>query len=126
MKRREFSRSQRAAIILRATNAAGMVVCEGCGLVLARKPFEIDHEIAEALIVDKSKPLTIDDGKLLGVECCHRGGANKTRDDVRVIAKAKRVEARHLASRTPSRNPMPGSRASGIRKRMNGTVEKRT
>lgn len=31
MMRREFSRKHRAAIILRATNERGQVVCEGCG-----------------------------------------------------------------------------------------------
>ena len=57
--RREFSRKQRAEIILRATGPDGVIVCEGCGLRLGKKPFEIDHIIAEALIVDKSAPLSI-------------------------------------------------------------------
>lgn len=38
----------------------------------ARKPYHIDHTIADALQVDKSRKLTADDGKLLGVECCHK------------------------------------------------------
>jgi hypothetical protein len=41
------------------------------------------------------------------------------------IAKAKRREALAGGFKTKTRNPMPGSKASGIRKRMDGTVEKR-
>lgn len=50
-------------------------------------------------------------------------GIAKTRRDHASAAKAKRVKARHLGIRT-SRRPLPGSKASGIRKRMNGGVEK--
>jgi hypothetical protein len=97
MKRREFSNKLRAKIVHRATDPrTGMVVCERCGYVLGKKPYEIDHIVAEALVIDKSKPLTEDDGQLLGMECCHRGNDGKTAADVRRIAKAKRVELRHL------------------------------
>jgi len=41
--------------------------------------------------VDKSRKLTDDGGKLLGVECCH---APKAKVDVAVIAEAKRREAK--------------------------------
>lgn len=123
MTRREFSRAVQAQIVLRATNARGMVCCEGCGLVLGKKPYEIDHTIAEALVVDKRKALTAEHGQLLGKECCH---APKTRQhDIPAIARAKRREARHLGIKKSTSRPLPGSRASGIRKRMNGTVESR-
>lgn len=91
--RREFTRSVKAAIVLRATNAAGHVQCEGCGLVLGKRPYHIDHTKADALEVDKRRKLTADDGQLLGAECCH---APKTRADVAMIAKAKRREAKTL------------------------------
>lgn len=48
MPRLEFTRKVRAEIILRATNAVGIVTCEGGGLVLGKKPFEIDHTLPEA------------------------------------------------------------------------------
>jgi len=51
-------------------------------------------------------------------------GIEKTRDDHARAAKAKRVKAAHLGIKATKR-PMPGSRASGLRKRMNGKVEKR-
>lgn len=107
MKRREFTRAQMAAIVHRAMNADGQIVCEGCGLVLGSKKYEIDHRVAEALVVDKAVPLTIEDGQLLGMECCHRGGRRKTAHDQADIARAKRREARHLGIRKPSRWPKP-------------------
>ena len=94
--RREFPKRIRLKIVQRAMNAAGHVTCEGCGLVLGHRPYEIDHVIAEALIVDKSAPLSAGDGQLLGVDCCHRGGRNKTADDVSAIARAKRRKAKHV------------------------------
>jgi hypothetical protein len=91
-RRREFSRKVKAEIKARATNAAGVVCCEGCGLVLGKKPYQIDHTIAEELVVDKSRKLTAADGKLLGQECCH--GPKTGKHDAPVIAEAKRREAK--------------------------------
>jgi 5-methylcytosine-specific restriction enzyme A len=47
-----------------------------------------------------------------------------TRKRTAAIAKSNRVRAGHLGIKRTSR-PMPGSRASGWRKRMDGTVERR-
>lgn len=93
--RREFPRRIRAAIILRATNGGGLVCCEGCGLVLGKKPFEVDHTIPEALVMDKTRPLTAADGKLLGKACCH---TPKTADDIGRIRKADRQRDRHTGA----------------------------
>lgn len=116
MTRREFTRAQKAAIVHRAMNDAGQVVCEKCGLVLGAKVYEIDHRVPEALVIDKTKPLTIADGWLLGLDCCHRP---KTAIDKGVIAKAVRREANSLGF-AKARNPMPGSKASRWRKPFNG------
>lgn len=51
---------------------------------------------------------------------CHRA---KTRLDVKLKAKVARVRQRHLGIRKPSR--FPGSRDSGFKRKMNGTVERR-
>ena len=48
----------------------------------------------------------------------------KTKGDVSAIAKAKRVKAKHIGA--GKRSTMPGSKGSGWRKRMDGTVERRT
>lgn len=92
MARREFPKPVYMQIVRRAMLSTGEIVCEGCGLVLGKKPYHVDHTIPDALFLDKSRKLTADDGKLLGVECCH---APKTKVDVAVIAEAKRREAKH-------------------------------
>lgn len=93
MSRREFTKTVYALIVKRAMHPKHGICCEGCGQVLGKKKFHVDHTIPDALQVDKSRKLTVDDGKLLGVECCH---APKTKADVTVIAEAKRREAKFL------------------------------
>lgn len=115
--RREFPRKIRAAIVLRATNADGLICCEGCGLVLGRKPYEVDHTTPEALVMDKSKPLTADDGKLLGKACCH---SPKTAEDIRRFRKADRQRDRHTGAMRKTARPLPGSRASGWKQKLSG------
>lgn len=60
----------------------------------------------------------------LRVACswCHRA---KTAEDVAEKATVDRARKKHLGL-SKSRNPMPGSRASGLRRRMDGTVERRS
>lgn len=102
MSRREFPKSVKAEIVRRSMTKEGLVACEGCGLILGKKPYDIDHTIADALFLDKSRKLTADDGKLLGKECCHD---QKTREhDIPIIAKAKRREARDLGITRPAGN----------------------
>ncbi len=102
--RREFPRKVRFEIIKRASDEKGNISCEGCGLRLGKKAWHIDHTVAEALVVDKTIPLTAKDGKLLGWDCCH---APKTAVDVGVIAKCVRVRERHLGIKKPSGFPKP-------------------
>lgn len=91
-KRREFNPTQRREIVNRSKDAKGRICCERCGLVLAGKPYEIDHIIPEGLRpeADKAKKLTITEGQLLGKDCCHRGEDGKTKADQRQIAKSNR------------------------------------
>ena len=121
MNRREFSPKVRLEIKRRAT-IAGKITREGCGLVLGAKAWHIDHTIPDAQMIDKSRPLTAADGKLLGWDCCHKP---KTAIDIRVIAKTKRMELGRSGAR-PSSNPIPGSKASGWRKPFNKPAERRT
>ncbi len=117
MSRREFPDRVKAQIVHRAMNADGQVVCEGCGFVLGKKPYHIDHTIPDAMYTDKTRDLTKDDGKLLGWACCHKP---KTAADQRDIAKVRRVERKHLGIRRPSR--MAGSRDTKFKRKMNGEV----
>ncbi len=52
---------------------------------------------------------------------CHK---IKSAEEAPRKAKADRQRAAHLGIRKPSSRPIPGSRASGIRKRMSGEVER--
>jgi hypothetical protein len=115
--RREFPRSVKAEIVKRAMDEKGRIRCEGCYGVVRR--FEIDHVIAEALVVDKTKPLTAKDGQLLGY-CCHRGEGGKTAEDVGNIARAKRREAKHLGIK--KRSTFACSRDSKFKKKVSGEV----
>lgn len=119
--RREFPRSVREEIVRRAKNERGQICCEGCSLVLGAKPYEIDHVIAEALVVDKTKPLTAKDGQLLGL-CCHRGEDGKTAKDVTNIARAKRRSANHDGYARRSSRPIMGSKGTRFRKKVSGEV----
>lgn len=104
MKRREFTREQRAHMIKRASDEKGVIRCEGCGLNITGKVIEIDHTIPEAMLVasDRLKPLTIEMGKVLGRDCCHRAPGGKTAQDMSNLAEAKNREASHLGARRPS------------------------
>lgn len=97
--RREFTRSQKVAMLKRAMDARGCIRCEGCGLNVSGKVVEFDHVIPEALILDKTTELSIEDGRVLGRDCCHRAPGTKTARDLAAIAEAKRREARHLGVR---------------------------
>jgi hypothetical protein len=89
---RTFSDTLKRAIERRATDGAGRVNCERCGLwVKSRRDFEIDHVIAERMRpdADKRRKLVAADGQLLCVAVCH---PTKTREDVGLIATCKRRE----------------------------------
>lgn len=53
---------------------------------------------------------------------CHKG---KTKQDAADIGRARRVYARHIGAKAPSRTPLPGGRGSRWKKKLNGTVEER-
>lgn len=52
---------------------------------------------------------------------CLPCAGQKTRDDHSKAAKAKRVKAKHLGLKK-SKNPLPGSKGSKWRKKMDGTI----
>lgn len=120
MARREFSRTVRAQALLRAQMCCEGILDSGerCNANLKLKPFEFDHNNPDGLTGEPTLGNCI-------VTCipCHRA---KTKRDVGAIAKAKRVEAKHLGITRPKSRPMPGTKASGFRKRMDGRVERRT
>ena len=98
MNRREFTKSDKVAMVKRATRS-NVVYCEGCGL--PTRKWQFDHTISEEFVIDKSKKLTIADGKLLcsGTPAsCH--DRKTAKEDQPAIARAKRIEAIHLGVST--------------------------
>ena len=90
MARRNFSKAVMVQRIKTAT-VNGQVFCEACGAICAK--FQIDHIRADGLLGDP----TFENSRLLCLPC----HAEKTKLDVAMIAKAKRVEARHLGAHVP-------------------------
>ena len=92
--------------------------CYLCGRkIVAGEAWEVEHMRALGL-----GGTDTDDNCAPAHKACH---ASKTRDDAARIAKAKRQKARHLGIKTRKGRPMPGTKASGLRKRMDGKVERR-
>lgn len=65
-----------------------------------------------------------DDDENLG-PAHYKCAIEKTKDDVKTIAKINRVRSKHLGTKVKSGRPMPGTIRSGIKKKMNGSVERR-
>lgn len=112
MSRREFSRKVRAAAFLRANGC-----CESCGAKLKVGEGEVDHILPDAL---GGEP-TLENAQVL-CRVCHKP---KTAEDVRRIRKADRQRDKLSGAYKPRSRPIPGSKASGWRRRMDGTVERR-
>lgn len=112
--RRHLSPTERLAIFTRAHGR-----CWICGekIGLAER-WDIEHRIPLAMGGDEAKG---SDNLQPAHARCH---APKTAEDVARIAKAKRVEAKHLGIRAP-RAVIPGSKASGLKKKLDGTVVRR-
>ncbi len=113
-KRQEFSRKTKAEAFARAKGK-----CESCSVKI--RPGvgpEYDHIIPDA--VDGGNDLS--NCKVLCFNC---HGAKTAKSDVPEIARTKRVRDKHIGAFVKSGRPMPGSKASGIKKKMNGQVERR-
>jgi 5-methylcytosine-specific restriction endonuclease McrA len=109
--RREFSAKIKVAAYERSQGR-----CEACALPLQTGRFHYDHVLPDAL---GGEPV-LENCEVI-CRACHDDKTHKA--DVPRIAKMKRQKSAHLGARKSAR-PIPGSKASGIRRRMNGTVEK--
>ena len=115
-KRREFSLAVRKLAFARCCWPDGISKCEGCGIQIRQTPI-YEHVQPDGL---GGEP-TLENCK---VHCRNCADTKTFGDDNPRMAKADRVLKKNFGL-TAKRNPMPGSRASGLRKRMNGTVERR-
>jgi len=100
MPRQEFPEKIRDIIVERSRDEKGRICCEGCGLVLGKKPYEIDHILEEGLRseADRKRKLTPADGQLLGTDCCHKA---KTKARVKMMRKADRQRKRDNGAKLP-------------------------
>lgn len=96
------------ACIKRAT-VDGKLFCEGCGGLITGR-FDIDHIRADGLLGEP----TLENARVL-CSPCHK---EKTADDVNRIAKAKRVEARHLGVKKATGFPKREKEALALTKVM--------
>ena len=129
--RREFSAATRRAAWERANGACeGMVMStslsEGgfwkmvrCNAPLDHGNFHYDHIDPDFYGADDRAEL--ENCQLL-CWVCHKV---KTKHDMRGIAKSKRIQDKLIKARKPRGRPIPGSKRSGLRRRMDGTVERR-
>ena len=111
--RRSLSTTQRLHLFLRAQGH-----CQACGWRLSPGTrWEVDHVIPLAL-GGSNRPDN------LQVLCAPCHGSKTARRDAPMLGKVKRVQARHLGARR-STNIIPGSRRSGLKKKVNGQVVRR-
>ncbi|MBO9398765.1 HNH endonuclease [Shimia sp. R9_2] len=110
MPRRKRTPLQRAAIF-----QAHDGTCHICGEKIdgTREKWELEHIVAYELTRDDS-----DENLAPAHVSCHK---QKTRKDKAAIAKAKRVNAKHIGAHQPKSN-LPGSRASKFKRKLDGTV----
>ncbi len=112
--RRNFPRP-----VIKEAKARANGHCEGenCGQPFGpHNPPEV-HHVKEDW--EGGEPV-LENAQVLGRKCCHKyitALATKRR------AKADRQKANHMDQKAKPSRPLPGTRASGIRKRMNGQVE---
>ncbi len=115
MTRRNFPARVKAAVLRRCTDANGIPHCEECG---APGRVEIDHDKPDGLGGEPTE-----DNAVALCRTCH---ARKTHEQDRpIMAKADRQRKKHFLGRPASTRPLPGSRASGWKKRLDGTVVRR-
>ena len=111
--RSEFSKKTKVEAFVRAQGS-----CDKCGARLVPGKFHYDHRIPDAM---GGKP-TIENCDVLCATCHSLKTATV---DAPRIAKTKRQHAAHIGAKAPSRNPLPGSKASGWKKKMSGEWVKR-
>lgn len=109
--RKEFPAKVKVAAFERAKGH-----CEACGAYIIGRA-EYDHSLPDAL---GGEP-TLENCVCLCSKC-HRQKTSTV--DVPMIAKTKRVKAKAIGAKR-SKTPLPGSRGSGWKKKMDGSVVRR-
>lgn len=117
--RQEFPKSVKLAAWLRCKGGDinGTPFCEcGCGAKIENGNGPEYHHIVEAWLGGSND---LDNCQVLRKRPCHKAVTAKR--SIPEIAKTKRI-ANKRANIKPKGRPLPGTKASGLRKRMDGTV----
>lgn len=122
MPRTEFTKQVRREAVKRAAGR-----CEAAGVVYGLEPgqrcngalgygFEYDHYPLPA-----TDPYSGDlDNCVVCCKACH--GFKTRKYDIPMQAKGKRIQDRHMGTRPPSRNPLPGGRHSKVKRKIGSNV----
>lgn len=116
MSRREFPARVRA---LAAKRSNGFCEGEGCGVELRVGGYHYDHDVPDGL---GGEP-TLENCRVL-CRPCH--DEKTRREDVPRIAKADAQRNHIVLGIKRQSRPIAGSRASGLKKKFDGTVERRS
>lgn len=120
MSRQEFPRETRKAALRRSK---GLCEASGPRYGLA-EGFRCDAPLSKGVQFDHDLPdqmegaNDLDNCRAICVPCHKR----KTANDIRQIRKADRQRDKHSGAFKPSANPVPGSRRSPFKRRMDGTT----
>lgn len=130
MARAEFGKPVMRAALKRAGNGdMSAARCEAVGIVYGLDPGVRCNALLSHGVEFDHYPIRAADGGDNSLEncaavcpACHR---HKTRTfDTPQAAKGKRVSDKHRGIRGTRGRPLPGTRASGVRKRLNGSIER--
>lgn len=124
MSRREFSAATKRAAWERSGG-----LCEGRGRLYGLKPRQrCDAPLSKGVVYDHVDPdANSKDNSLENCRCiCWACNKFKTyKRDLPMIAKTVRQQNKHRDIRPRARRPVPGSRNTRFKRRMDGTVELR-
>lgn len=113
MVRRHISTTERVRIFSRHGGVCGL--CQND--IRNGEEWDVEHRIPLAMGGEDGG-----DNLYPAHRSCHRV---KTTDDLGALAKAKRVEARHIGAKAPSRTPLPGGKRSLWKRLIGGGVVRR-
>lgn len=111
--RQEFPKSVKYAAWIRAGG-----FCEKCKTKLYYGRYQYDHIRPSAF---EGKPTA--DNCMVLCTSCHQSKTSK--EDVPRIAKSNRQRDKHIGIKRKTSRPIPGSKASGLKKLFSGEVVKR-
>jgi 5-methylcytosine-specific restriction enzyme A len=117
--RKEFPARVKFDALKRCSDERGIPHCEGCGVELTAGNLAYDHDTPDGL---GGEP-TLENCKVLCIKVCHN--AKTFGSDNPRMQKADRSRKTLFRVKNRKGPAMPGTKASGIRKRMNGEVERR-